>query len=37
MHRALATLLGSKRPELIVLDGAAFDAGYESGLLPVVA
>jgi 2-oxoglutarate ferredoxin oxidoreductase subunit gamma len=37
VHRALAILLGTKRPELIDADCAAFDAGYEAGLEPVVA
>jgi hypothetical protein len=37
VHRALAILLGTKRPELIEADCAAFDAGYEAGLEPVVA
>jgi 2-oxoglutarate ferredoxin oxidoreductase subunit gamma len=37
VHRAFTLLLGTKRPELIELDVAAFDAGYEAGLEPVVA
>lgn len=37
VHRALAILLGSTRPELLEADGAAFDAGYEAGLEPVIA
>jgi 2-oxoglutarate ferredoxin oxidoreductase subunit gamma len=37
IHRALARVLGSKRPELIDLDRAAFDAGYEAGLEQVIA
>lgn len=37
VHRALATLLGAKRPELVDADIAAFDAGYEAGLEKVIA
>ena len=37
VHRAFTLLLGTKRPEIIDLDIAAFDAGYEAGLEPVVA
>jgi 2-oxoglutarate ferredoxin oxidoreductase subunit gamma len=37
VHRALAVLLGSKRPELVAADIAAFDAGYETGLEQVIA
>jgi 2-oxoglutarate ferredoxin oxidoreductase subunit gamma len=37
VHRALAVLLGTKRPQLVEADCAAFDAGYEAGLEPVVA
>lgn len=37
VHRALAVLLGTKRPELVEADCAAFDAGYEAGLQPVSA
>jgi 2-oxoglutarate ferredoxin oxidoreductase subunit gamma len=37
VHRALAILLGTKRPEMIEADCAAFDAGYEVGLEPVIA
>jgi 2-oxoglutarate ferredoxin oxidoreductase subunit gamma len=37
VHRALGVLLGAKRPDLVALDVAAFDAGYEAGLLPVPA
>ncbi len=37
VHKALAILIGSGRPELVKADIAAFDAGYEAGLEPVVA
>jgi 2-oxoglutarate ferredoxin oxidoreductase subunit gamma len=37
VHRALVTLLGSRQPALVELDRAAFDAGYEAGLLPAIA
>lgn len=37
VHRALRVLLGSKHPELVAADVAAFDAGYETGLAPVIA
>ena len=37
VHRALKVLLGSKHPELVAADVAAFDAGYETGLAPVIA
>ena len=37
VHRALALLLGARRPELIRADTAAFDAGYEAGLQPAIA
>jgi 2-oxoglutarate ferredoxin oxidoreductase subunit gamma len=37
VHRALAILLGTKRPQLVQADCAAFDAGYEAGLEPVIA
>jgi 2-oxoglutarate ferredoxin oxidoreductase subunit gamma len=37
VHRALAVLLGTKKPQLIEMDCAAFDAGYEAGLEPVIA
>jgi 2-oxoglutarate ferredoxin oxidoreductase subunit gamma len=37
VHRALAILLGTKKPQLVEADCAAFDAGYEAGLEPVVA
>lgn len=37
VHRAVARILGSKRPELVDLDRAAFDAGYEAGLEQVIA
>ena len=37
VHAAIARLLGSKRPELIDADVAAFNAGYEAGLEAVIA
>jgi 2-oxoglutarate ferredoxin oxidoreductase subunit gamma len=37
VHAAFELLLGSKRPDLIAADIAAFDAGYEAGLEAVVA
>lgn len=37
VQRALAILLGAKRPEMIAADSAAFDAGYEAGLEQVIA
>ncbi len=37
VHGALSRLLGSRHPEMVELDVAAFDAGYEAGLEPVVA
>jgi 2-oxoglutarate ferredoxin oxidoreductase subunit gamma len=37
VHRALARVLGSKHPEMLAVDIAAFDTGYEAGLEPVVA
>lgn len=37
VHRAFVVLLGTKRPEIIETDIAAFDAGYEAGLEPVIA
>jgi 2-oxoglutarate ferredoxin oxidoreductase subunit gamma len=37
VHRAFTVLLGTKHPELIEADVAAFDAGYEAGLVEVVA
>jgi 2-oxoglutarate ferredoxin oxidoreductase subunit gamma len=37
VHRAFELLLGTKRPELIAADSAAFDAGYEAGLEPAIA
>ena len=37
VHAALVRLLGTKRPELIALDSAAFDAGYEAGLEVITA
>ena len=37
VHRALAVLLGTRHPELVDADVAAFDAGYEAGLERVIA
>jgi 2-oxoglutarate ferredoxin oxidoreductase subunit gamma len=37
VHRALEILLGTKKPQLVAMDQAAFDAGYEAGLEPVIA
>jgi 2-oxoglutarate ferredoxin oxidoreductase subunit gamma len=37
IHQVLARVLGAKRPELVELDRAAFDAGYEVGLEQVIA
>lgn len=37
VHAAFARILGSKRPEMIAVDVAAFDAGYEAGLEQVIA
>jgi 2-oxoglutarate ferredoxin oxidoreductase subunit gamma len=37
VHRAIAILLGTKRPQLVEADCSAFDAGYEAGLDLVVA
>jgi 2-oxoglutarate ferredoxin oxidoreductase subunit gamma len=37
VHAAIVRLLGSKRPDMVALDCAAFDAGYEAGLEPVIA
>jgi 2-oxoglutarate ferredoxin oxidoreductase subunit gamma len=37
VHEALRRLLGSRHPELIAADLAAFDAGYEAGLEMVIA
>jgi 2-oxoglutarate ferredoxin oxidoreductase subunit gamma len=37
VHRALEILLGTKRPQLVEADCAAFDAGYEAGLEAVIA
>ena len=37
VHRALEILLGTKKPQLVEMDCAAFDAGYEAGLEPVIA
>jgi 2-oxoglutarate ferredoxin oxidoreductase subunit gamma len=37
VHLALARLLGSRHPEMLAVDNAAFDAGYEAGLEPAIA
>jgi len=37
VHAALARVLGSRHPELVAADVAAFDAGYEAGLEAVIA
>ena len=37
VHRAIALLLGTKRPELVAADIAAFDAGCEAALAPAIA
>jgi 2-oxoglutarate ferredoxin oxidoreductase subunit gamma len=37
IHAALVRVLGAKKPDLIALDIAAFDAGYEAGLEMVIA
>lgn len=37
VHRALAIVLGERHADMIELDIAAFDAGYEVGLEPVIA
>lgn len=37
VHAALVRVLGTKHPEMIAADEAAFDAGYEAGLEPVIA
>ncbi len=37
VHEALSVLLGSRHPEMVELDVAAFDAGYEAGLESVIA
>jgi 2-oxoglutarate ferredoxin oxidoreductase subunit gamma len=37
VHRALAIILGERHPDMIELDIAAFDIGYEAGLEPVIA
>ena len=37
VHRALEILLGTKKAHLVAADRAAFDAGYEAGLEPVIA
>ena len=37
VHAAFSQVLGSKRPDMIALDIAAFDDGYEAGLEPVIA
>jgi 2-oxoglutarate ferredoxin oxidoreductase subunit gamma len=37
IHAALARVLGPKHPEMLEMDLAAFDAGYETGLEPAIA
>jgi len=37
VHHAFMVLLGTKHPEMIEADIAAFDAGYEAGLEQVIA
>jgi 2-oxoglutarate ferredoxin oxidoreductase subunit gamma len=37
VHDALGRLLGRRHPEMVALDIAAFDAGYEAGLEAVIA
>ncbi|HEY5628198.1 MAG TPA: 2-oxoacid:acceptor oxidoreductase family protein [Candidatus Limnocylindrales bacterium] len=37
VHRALAIILGDRHADMITLDIAAFDAGYEAGLEPAIA
>jgi 2-oxoglutarate ferredoxin oxidoreductase subunit gamma len=37
IHYALARVLGTKHPEMLEVDLAAFDAGYAAGLEPVIA
>lgn len=37
VHEALRRVLGSRHPEMIAADAAAFDAGYEAGLEQVIA
>jgi len=37
VHKALVRVLGAKKPHLIELDQAAFEAGYEAGLEEVIA
>ncbi|MEW6223149.1 MAG: 2-oxoacid:acceptor oxidoreductase family protein [Chloroflexota bacterium] len=37
VHAAFARVLGAKRPDMVALDSAAFDAGYEAGLEEVIA
>jgi 2-oxoglutarate ferredoxin oxidoreductase subunit gamma len=37
VHRALAVVLGDRHADMIALDTAAFDAGYEAGLEEVIA
>jgi 2-oxoglutarate ferredoxin oxidoreductase subunit gamma len=37
VHRALAVILGERHASMIDADIAAFDAGYETGLKPVIA
>ncbi len=37
VHRALAIILGDRHADMITLDTAAFNAGYEAGLEAVIA
>jgi 2-oxoglutarate ferredoxin oxidoreductase subunit gamma len=37
VHRALAIVLGDRHADMVEADIAAFDAGYEAGLEPVIA
>jgi 2-oxoglutarate ferredoxin oxidoreductase subunit gamma len=37
VHRALAIVLGDRHADMVELDTAAFDAGYEAGLEEVIA
>jgi 2-oxoglutarate ferredoxin oxidoreductase subunit gamma len=37
VHAAFSRVLGAKRPDMLALDIAAFDAGYEAGLERVIA
>ena len=37
VHRALEILLGTRKAQLVAMDRAAFDAGYEAGLERVIA